>query len=325
VPAPEATAGNASRKRIPFTVGLPGLVPGEDHRLAGWVFAPEAVGPGGAVVVAVPGGTRTKEYYDLQVPGLSGYSFAEHLTARGHVVVALDHLGVGGSTRPRDAAVLGIELMAEALARAVAELRARVGAGTLPGVARLADPYVVGVGSSVGGAVVLAQQARSGSYDALVTLGTPAAPGWRGDRRTLADEQEAPDTVADGWDSGYVTMHQELLRPGRYWPDVPDDAVRADEATATVVPKRCLHELALPRFVADFAAQVTIPVLLVHGERDHCPDPHGEPASFLSSRDITVFVVARSAHYHNVASTRAVMWNRIDAWMRATAQLVMPK
>jgi pimeloyl-ACP methyl ester carboxylesterase len=188
-------------------------------------------------------------------------------------------------------------------------------------LAGLADAYVVAVGSSMGGAVVLAQQARARSYDALVTLGTPVTPGWRGDRGALADETRPPDTVADGWQTGYVTMRQALLRAGRYWPDVPDDVVEADEAASTVIPKRCLHELALPRFVTEFAAQVTTPVLLVHGERDHCPSPHAEPAAFASSRDVTVVVVPRSAHYHNVASTRVLMWDRIERWMRGQRAL----
>jgi hypothetical protein len=50
-----------------------------------------------------------------------------------------------------------------------------------------------------------------------------------------------------------------------------------------------------------------------------CADPRLEPAAYASSPDITIFVLPRSGHMHNFASTRHVLWRRIDAWVRGVA------
>ncbi|SNQ48888.1 hypothetical protein FRACA_2890011 [Frankia canadensis] len=89
---------------------------GEQCRLRGTVFVPATgAGPGPRpVLVAVPGGTYTRRYWHLVVPGRAGYSFAEDFARRGVVVVAFDNLGTGASTRPSG----GDRLTPEVIARA---------------------------------------------------------------------------------------------------------------------------------------------------------------------------------------------------------------
>ena len=41
-----------------------------------------------------------RRYWHCEIAEHSGYSMAEHLARRGDVVVALDHLGIGESSRP---------------------------------------------------------------------------------------------------------------------------------------------------------------------------------------------------------------------------------
>jgi alpha-beta hydrolase superfamily lysophospholipase len=45
------------------------------------------------------GGSYDKRYFHIEIPGHPGYSAAQHLAALGNIVLALDHLGVGESTR----------------------------------------------------------------------------------------------------------------------------------------------------------------------------------------------------------------------------------
>jgi hypothetical protein len=54
-------------------------------------------------------------------------------------------------------------------------------------------------------------------------------------------------------------------------------------------------------------------------ERDTCPNPLAEPAAYRNSRDVAVYVVPRMAHMHNFASTRLMLWDRIEAWARCVA------
>src|SRR5437762_3526342 len=93
-----------SIQRVPpamIRLDITGLanVPG-DVEVAAAVFMPPAlpVSDHPVVVVAYPGGTYTWRYYHLEVPGRSGYSFAQHLAASGCVVVACDHIGIGASS-----------------------------------------------------------------------------------------------------------------------------------------------------------------------------------------------------------------------------------
>src|SRR5260370_33022012 len=92
---------------IDVTEGLPQEISqGERLFISAWVFMPAPirhVAAKSAVIVLFNGATYDKRYWHLNVPGRSGYSMAEYLQERGHVVVLLDHLGVGESSRPSNA------------------------------------------------------------------------------------------------------------------------------------------------------------------------------------------------------------------------------
>ena len=50
---------------------------GEEASLAATYYPARGRGPGVAVLVCLPGGTYSREYWDLTIAGHSGYSFAE--------------------------------------------------------------------------------------------------------------------------------------------------------------------------------------------------------------------------------------------------------
>lgn len=283
----------------------------EPVQLATTIFTPADPGRRPTVVIAVPGGTRTRHNYDLRIPNRSGYSVAEHMVAAGSIFVAIDHLGVGESSRLADARQNGIELMARALHGAVCGVREHLMSES-GGLTAEGGATFVGLGSSMGGAVITAQQALCHTYDAIATLGTPA-------RAHRFDGQPPRSSFADniesGSETGYLRLRPEKLRAGRYWHDVPRDVIAADEATATVVPRRALEEITDPNFVTSFAQHVDVPVFLAYGERDHSPDPRSEPGAFRRSNDITLHLVERSAHYHIVSENRALLWRRLEVWL----------
>src|SRR4029453_11351874 len=114
-----------------------------------------------AVLVCWPGGSYSRAYWDMHIAGRDGYSFADHMVARGFTVAAIDPLGVGGSTRPEDVDHVTLETMTDAAASAVRQLRDRLAPN---------DEPVFGIGHSLGGCLTLVEQARSGSYDAVANL-----------------------------------------------------------------------------------------------------------------------------------------------------------
>ena len=91
----------------------------------------------------------------------------------------------------------------------------------------------------------------------------------------------------------------------------------------TVPP--CAVTMMTPAVVAADAASIKVPILIAMGERDVCPDPHAEPSAYKGSNDVSLFIVARMAHMHNFASTRAVLWSRIESWSRRIASRPLVK
>ena len=68
-------------------------------------------------------------------------------------------------------------------------------------------------------------------------------------------------------------------------------------------------------------ASVTVPVLLAFGDHDLTDDFEGNAARYRSSKDVTLFVLPGSAHCHNQAGTRVLLWARVAAWIAALAGL----
>jgi alpha-beta hydrolase superfamily lysophospholipase len=125
-------------------------LPAGELAIAATVYAPPVVDPDDArVLVCWPGGSYGRDYWDIQIDGRTGYSFAEHLTAQGFVVVAADELGVGDSGRPADGRSCTYQAQADAADAAVAILRERLAAGTLAdALPALTAPKVIGVGQA---------------------------------------------------------------------------------------------------------------------------------------------------------------------------------
>ena len=83
---------------------------------------------------------------------------------------------------------------------------------------------------------------------------------------------------------------------------------------------QCAVAMMSPGFFTAEASQIEVPVLVVVGERDVCPNPWAEPSAYWSSRDVSLYVVPCMAHMHNFASTRELLWRRLDLWSRSVAQ-----
>jgi hypothetical protein len=284
-------------------------------------------------MIALPGGGYSRGYFDLQFPGHSGYSQAEHHAGRGVVFIAMDHLGVGeSSTEVND--VLTIEDIAAANDAAVRQIVARLRDGTLVGkLPAIAPGFVVGTGQSMGGGVSIIMQGRHRTYDAIAPLGyspvhtslpqrDPAirelgkAVFSRFSRQTPLHELSVPHTSE---------QVPDFLYPF-HWEDVSPDILEADMAggyplrtspppwgSATI--PRCVVGMMAKGYVAAEAADVDVPVFLGFGERDVSENPALEPSMFTKAGDISVYVVPRMAHMHNFASTRHMLWERSLDWV----------
>jgi Serine aminopeptidase, S33 len=289
-----------------------------------------------AVLICWPGGSYARAYWDMHVPGNRGYSFAEHMTAQGFVVVAADHLGVGASSKPVDGDQVNFATMGAAAASFVAQLRVRLADGSAEfGGRPLPTVPVIGVGHSLGACLTVVTQARHRCYDAVALLGfthgqkevSVTAVG-AAEREPVDDESTLRETAIEqaraffgnAWDDVYGSVPREPHHAWLHDPDVPAAVIAADDAEAAAWPRQPYVEALLAGHSARFAAELDCNVFLAFGDHDVPPVPHADVAYYARSSDVTLYVVRNSAHCHNFASSRTQLWDRIGRWAREQAK-----
>ena len=307
------------------TCEVTGRVPIEgEHHVAGWVFPPSQPVSSAPLLCCLPGGSYTKAYWHLEVPGRPGYSFGEHLADQGMLVVALDHLGVGESSRHPRAVELTPDVVAAGNAAAFDDLVRRASDGTLiPGLGPLEITAKVGVGHSMGAMLAIFQQSLHASFDAIAPLGygvTGPIIDFASDFGEIGvpSYEAIMDLARQGLFDG---LEGDRSLPGMrehfYWDDVPADVIAADDLTNAHLPGVTGPLSIVPFIATDHAGRVRVPVFLGFGQRDSTPNAHDEPRAYRSSNDVTLFVLRGSAHCHNSANTRHELWDRLGAWVRA--------
>jgi pimeloyl-ACP methyl ester carboxylesterase len=270
------------------------------------------------VVFCFPGGGMSRGYYDIDVPG---YSMARHLAAQGFLTITMDHPGTGDSDVPTDPWTLTPEVVAEVDAAAVTKALEALASGEIEGVPAVEPSLVIGLGHSAGGLIVLHQQSRRSPYGAIALL------GWAGHGlpehldenglRLAHHPERLPDELIEA----------ARLRHGDPLPEMRTGSMAflvANRPTEEVhraladVSTRLLavvgYATLIPGSAASCMAAITVPVFLGIGDRDIAREPRRIPADFTSCDDMTVFVIPKTGHNHNVEPSRFVLWNRIAAW-----------
>jgi pimeloyl-ACP methyl ester carboxylesterase len=300
------------------------------------VHVPDSVSDPVTVLFGYPGGGYGRGYFDIRT--VPGYSEAEHHCSRGFVVVACDHLGVGGSSRP-DTFALTYELLAAANhATAVAVLERLANGSLADGLEPLSVTRVVATGQSMGGCLLTVQQANHRTFDGVGFLGWsgiftnfPAPDGSRvtfpmpprgTDLRPIASEvlgvvapDEGPLRYCFHWDDEEPALVEPDLASYKPYSGV----ARGDATTpwgSDGVPASAITMMT-PGAVAAEAAAIDVPVLVGCGERDVVPDPASEASAYPNATDVRILVVPAMAHMHNFSRNRAVLWEGIGEWARS--------
>lgn len=312
---------------VAVQIDVTGRIPLDgSHHISAWVFPPKRPARSVPFLLCMPGGTYSKAYWHLEVPGYEGYSFAQHMADQGMLVVAIDHLGTGESSRHPKAAELTPEAVSKANAVASEELVAMAQRGTLlPDAGPLEINRLIGVGHSMGGMLAIFQQSLYDSFDGIAVLGYGTI-GPIIDFSAQAAEFETPTYESIMAAARNGDMDEPLLadrampalRHHFYKKDVPSAVIAADDLTNTYLPGVTGLLCIVPYVASDHAGRVSCPVFIGLGERDSTPCHHDEPRAYRSSNDVTLFILRHSAHCHNSASSRHVLWDRIGNWVRGS-------
>lgn len=281
-----------------------------------WLFLPDNVGSDAVIIFAFPGGTYGREYYHLEVPNRSGYSFAEALTGAGYIVACCDHIGLGASSRHEPFSLLTKEKVIAADQATVRGVVDGLESGSLvDGVGPIHNFYAVGVGHSMGARLLALQQEQFSTFDAVALLGTSWVPRSGSDGTSFAPIAALPDPTRPP---------RALFHRFFYGEDVPSDLIAVDDSHAV----RAFVWMFRPGedgiledpAVLEAAQKMAIPVFLGFGAQDTSPEPHVEAAAYHNSPDVTVFVLPGAAHCTNFASTRKMLFDRIAGWCQSLAR-----
>jgi pimeloyl-ACP methyl ester carboxylesterase len=265
----------------------------------------------------------TTAYYDLEVEGYQDYSMAKYFAERGVVVVALDHPGTGASQNVEDIFSLTPSRVAAVHDAAWHQVATRFSDGSLvPDLPPLPLLTWVGLGHSMGGMLIDVVQGIHRSFDAVVGLGH----GGAGLPKCLTDdEKELIGGPLDAIEPRLIELARKRFgsRPDTAeGPDFFDDdtpaAVRDVFARART---GLLYTCGLASIVTgstDYEkGAITVPLFLALGDHDLLTDLVGCVSRYPRVGDATLFRLAGSGHCHNIAATRAVLWNRIILWLRS--------
>jgi pimeloyl-ACP methyl ester carboxylesterase len=311
------------------------LLPGEGPlAVVGDIFVPPLLRSPPVALFCMPGGTLTGRYFDLQPePDLQGgggtdeFSFAVWMASRGFIVVTLNHLGIGGSSRPRDGFELTPDVLTTANSLAVERICDDLLAGRVAGqVQSLEELRTIGVGHSMGAMLTVLQQARDRRHSALMlfgysTRGLPAALSVE-EASFAADPAGARHNVVrlarTRSSDPYQTTKSSAQSRGLFAGEGADRrGVEAlQRARSQLLVTAGLFSM-IPGSTAPECERIATPIFLAVGDRDITGSPHEIPVSFPASPDVTLLVLPATGHCHFLFASRRRLFERARAWVEA--------
>ncbi len=310
-------------------------LPGEAAvQVAASVWLPDEPAHATALLICLPGGNMNRRYFDLRPPleadaaADDSFSFAAQMTARGYIVAALDHLGLGDSSKPQDGWQLTTERLVQANVAATAELIARLREGRLlSNLPALPTLRSIGVGHSMGAMLTVLQQHAARQHDAVALLGFStrglpeyAPPALKDATDPVAVRPQIAEIARGMFRTPYPVIHSsngsgnntELF--GSRKAD-PRGVAALKSATDCMLPIPATQSM-VPGNVAPEAAGIEVPVFLGIGGRDMVGSTHQVPAAFKGSADVSLYVLPETGHSHFLFPTRTMLFDRLAAWGR---------
>jgi len=289
--------------------------------------SPQGLAAEPAVLFCAPGGGMTRRYYDLGDADDRRFSFAEAMARQGWIVIAFDHLGAGESSPVDDGYLVDPMRITAAHAAAVRTMAERLRGG-LDGYPPVPSFRTIGIGHSMGGMVASWVQAHHRLYDAMVILGA-------GPYGFLAELDQGLHSLAnDPYRArGEIVARMKALglAPSLVLKSNPRSraifrggdpaAVAWMRAARTPILSVVGSFTMIPGGWAPEAAAIDVPLLLMFGDDDICPEPRDVPAWFSACPDISLGILADTGHSHFAFPSIDALTRRVAAWIRSVGDI----
>jgi len=279
------------------------------------------------VLFCAPGGGMTRLYYDLGDTDDRRFSFAEAMARQGWITVAIDHLGAGESSAVEDGYMIDPARITAAHAAAVQIMAERLRAG-LDGYPPVPAFRMIGVGHSMGGMVAGWVQAHHRLYEAMVILGS-------GPYGFIAELDQGLHPLANDPDRarGEIVERMKALgiaprlvlksnpRSRAIFRGGDPAAVGWMRAARTPILSVVGSFTMIPKGWAPEAAAIDVPLLLMFGDDDICPEPRAVPGWFSSCPDISLGILADTGHSHFAFPSIDALTRRVAAWIQSVEDI----
>ena len=284
---------------------------GEPAHIAAELLLPDGTMPN-LLFTCLPGGGMNRRYFDLPTPPAEAEaSFAQAMLARGHAVVLIDPLGAGDSTCPADAYLLHPDRTADAAALVTTHILGGLRNGTLlPDVPAMPHLRSIGAAHSLGALMTIVQQARAHQHDGLVLMGfhTAGVPAHLTEADRELDIVDARENLTDIARTRF---------PAGPWHELQPQPTKRPVSAATAIERIMMTPslmAMLPGIVAQDAAAVSVPVMIVLGDADLHGDPYRTPQAYSGSPEVTLLVLRDTQHNHFVYDSRTHLFERVASW-----------
>ena len=278
------------------------------------------------VLFCFPGGGCNRHYFNLEVEidGVvdESYSFARSMVKKGFLVVTIDHLGVGDSSKLADGFDVTTERVVAANAKVVADILDKLHGGTLiDELPPLPGLKALGVGHSMGAMLAILQQDLAESFDALVLLGfgNGGVPDFLSEygRKLVGNpvkaREENVELARQQFGKGYMNIVIEgRTRPGssRVNTQAAQALSRSREALISVPAALSM----VPDCVLEFCQKISVPVFIAAGDEDLCEPAARIVPQFPAAREVVSLELPETRHMHFVYACRQLLVEAIADW-----------
>ncbi len=302
-------------------INLPAHTEEANLFLKATLFTPDKVDDCEWLIFCLPGGGNTKQLFELgEADGIS-YSFADHLTALGHSVIAMDLPGTGENALPSSHPFLKPRQSAIYIGEAFRQFKEQ---------ADLTKAKSIACGHSLGGMMSiltqshLKQHQRAISHKAVLLIGSSAG----GLEWGLSDAERPYLNDPDGLDANLENI--VMSRYGAEFPFYPSGPRFGSKnfGGETEASNQLLHGVLCTLYAAGGtvsmvrggflkdAQELTEPVMMVFAENDLGVPPEEAMKDFKAVASMKLHIMAGASHNCFAFKSLLPMCAQVDAWLK---------